>query len=154
VVEGPGVLPPGTKPRVGPSGVRYLLDTDWIIDAFGGSAFAQRVLNQLSGDGIGVSITSYGEVFEGAFSDPDPSADLALFSCHLATFQPVPLAPDIMKNFARTRANLRSRGQLIPDPDIQFAATSIRLNLSLLTRDLHQFTRVAGLKIDDPSSAP
>jgi tRNA(fMet)-specific endonuclease VapC len=130
----------------------YLLDTDWIIDAFGGSALAQRVLNRLSGDGIGVSITSYGEIFEGAFSDSDPVARISLFSRHLATFQLVLLTPDIMENFGRIRADLRSRGQLIPDMDIQIAATAITLNLSLLTRDLQHYARVSGLTIFDPAT--
>jgi predicted nucleic acid-binding protein len=131
--------------------VRYLVDTDWIIDVFGGSVYARRILNRLSTDGLGVSITSYGEIFEGAFSDPDPSARLTLFNRHLSTFRLVPLTPDIMENFGQIRADLRGRGQLIPDTDFQIAATAITQNLSLLTRDLRHFTRVSGLVIFDPA---
>jgi tRNA(fMet)-specific endonuclease VapC len=133
--------------------VKCLVDTDWIIEAFGGIAFTQQIFNRLSGDGIGVSITSYGEIFEGAFSDPDPSARLALFTLHLATSQLVPLTPDIMENFGRLRADLRGRGQFIPNTDIQIAATAITLDPSLAIRDLRHFTRVAGLKIYDLSTA-
>jgi tRNA(fMet)-specific endonuclease VapC len=133
--------------------VRYLVDTDYVIDAFGGFASAQRVLNDLSNDGIGVCIISYGEIFEGAFSDPDPTARLVFDRAHLATFQLVPLTPDIMENFARIRAALRSRGQLIPDTDIQIAATAVTLDLTLVTRNLRHFARVPGLKLYAPTSA-
>jgi tRNA(fMet)-specific endonuclease VapC len=119
--------------------VRYLVDTDWVIDASGGVLSAQNILDELSDDGIGVSIVSYGEIFEGAFSDTDPDARLALFRIHLTTFQLVPLTPDIMENFRRIRASLRRRGQLIPDIDLQIAATAV-------TRNLRHFTRVSGLK--------
>lgn len=133
--------------------MRYLVGTDWIIDAFGGQAPAQRILNDLTDDGIGVSIVSFGEVFEGAFSDPDPSKRLALFRAHLDTFQLVPLTPDIMENFARIRAALRSQGLLISEIDLQIAATAVTMDLTLLTRNLRHFARVPGLKIYDPGSA-
>jgi predicted nucleic acid-binding protein len=127
--------------------VKYLVDTDWIIDAFGGFKTAQRVLNQLSSEGVGVSITSYGEIFEGAFSSPDPTARIALFRASLATFQLVPMTIDMMENFARIRATLRRQGQLIPDTDILIAATAVTLDLTLLTRNVRHFTRVPGLKL-------
>ncbi|MGH2533813.1 MAG: type II toxin-antitoxin system VapC family toxin [Thermomicrobiales bacterium] len=127
--------------------MRYLVDTDWVIDAFIGIRTAQRTLDELSAEGIGVSIVTYGEIFEGAFGDPDPSARLALFRTHLATFQLVPLTPDVMENFGRIRALLRRHRQLIPDGDLQIAATALTLDLTLLTRNRRHFDRVPGLKL-------
>lgn len=134
--------------------MRYLVDTDWVIDALAGIASAQRTLNDLSGDGIGISIVSYGEVFEGAFGDPNPVARLATFRVNLATFQLVPLTIDIMEAFARIRANLRSQGQLIPDLDLQIAATAVALNLTLITRNHRHFARIPGLNLFQTKQGP
>ena len=133
--------------------MKYLIDTDWVIDAFAGIQSAQRTLNELSGDGIGISVVSYGEIFEGAFSDPDPSARLALFRVNLETFRLVPMTVDIMENFARIRAILRGRGQLIPDIDLQIAASAVTLDLVLVTRNQRHFARAPGLKLFQASQA-
>lgn len=127
--------------------MKYLVDSDWVIDAFAGILSAQRTLDALGGDGIGISIVSYGEIFEGAFGDPDPPARLALFRVHLETFRLVPMTVDVMENFARIRAILRRQGQLIPDLDLQIAATAVTLELTLITRNQRHFARVPGLKL-------
>ena len=62
----------------------YLVDSDWLIDAFLGVPTAVNLLAQLRGDGLAVSIVSYGELFEGAVGAPDPAAELARFRRFLA----------------------------------------------------------------------
>jgi tRNA(fMet)-specific endonuclease VapC len=47
--------------------------------------------------------------------------------------------------FAEVRSRLRSQGQIIGDHDIWIAATAIRHDLTLLTRDGH-FDRITELK--------
>ena len=47
--------------------MRYLVDSDYLVDALAGVPAAVVLLDQLADDGIGISIVSYGEVFEGAF---------------------------------------------------------------------------------------
>jgi predicted nucleic acid-binding protein len=47
--------------------------------------------------------------------------------------------------FAALRARLRSTGQLINDHDLWIAATALRHDLTLLTRD-HHFDRIQALK--------
>jgi hypothetical protein len=38
--------------------VRYLIDTDWVIDAFIGTLPSVRLLDRLSDDGLAVSVIS------------------------------------------------------------------------------------------------
>ena len=94
--------------------MRYLVDIDWVNDAYIGTPTSMRMLDRLSDYGIGVSIISYGEIFEGAFGAPDPQARLARFRTLLDQFITIPLSDPIMEIFARTRAQLRRTGQLIP----------------------------------------
>ena len=58
----------------------YLVDSDWLIDAFVGVPTAVQLLAGLRGDGLAVSIISYGELFEGALSAPDPTTEFAVQS--------------------------------------------------------------------------
>jgi tRNA(fMet)-specific endonuclease VapC len=132
--------------------VKYLFDSDWIIDGLVGLPNAAQIIAQLGSDGVAVSIVSVGEIFEGAFGSADPQGTLRLFRDYLSDFALVPLTDPIMETFARIRSFLRSQGRLIPDIDLQIAATAVSLDLTLVTRNLRHFSRIPGLKIYDRGS--
>ena len=125
----------------------YLIDTDWLIDVLLGVPSAVAAIERLSGQDLGVSIVSYGELFEGALGAPDPQEKLAHYRAFLDRFTLVPLSAPIMERFARTRKHLRDNGQLIPDLDLLIGATAAHHGLTLLTRNLRHFERVPGLNL-------
>jgi tRNA(fMet)-specific endonuclease VapC len=129
--------------------VRYLVDSDWLIDAAAGRADAIRTLNRLSGDGLAVSIIAVAEVYEGAFRAPNPEAMLASFREFLASYPTLHLTDPIVERFPRMRAALRQRqqGQLIPDMDLLIAATALTHDLDLVTRNVRHFERIAELPL-------
>ena len=47
--------------------MKYLVDTDWIIDVLNDQATAIQTLLDLAPDGLAVSLISYGELYEGAY---------------------------------------------------------------------------------------
>jgi LDH2 family malate/lactate/ureidoglycolate dehydrogenase len=55
----------------------YLLDADWAINALAGKRGADRVIAEMSNQGIAIAITTVGEIHEGAFG-----AHAALFPDH------------------------------------------------------------------------
>ena len=57
----------------------------------------------------------------------------------------IPLNRQIMKRFARIRGELRSTGNIVPDPDILIASTAIHYELTMVTRNLRHFERIAGI---------
>jgi tRNA(fMet)-specific endonuclease VapC len=130
--------------------VRYLADTDYLIDARGGISAALGSLQQMSDQGVAVSIVSLGEIFEGAYGFPDPARLLTGFRQFLATYPVLPLIDPIMEVFAATRARLRRTGQLIPDLDLLIAATAIHHDLALVTRNRRHFDRIPGLNLHQP----
>jgi predicted nucleic acid-binding protein len=131
--------------------VRYLVDSDWLIDAFRGIPTAVDLLAQHRDDGLAVSIISYGELFEGAVGAPDPVTKLARFRRFLARLVPLPLNDAVMERFAYLRADLRRRGELIPDLDLLIAATALHHDLTLLTRNVRHFHRIPNLRLYQPS---
>jgi tRNA(fMet)-specific endonuclease VapC len=127
--------------------VSYLVDSDVLIDGLTGRPAALDVVACLRHLGLAVSIVSYGEVFEGAFKAPDPQARLAQFRTYLADFALVPISDPVMERFAGIRAELRGSGRLNFDLDTLIAATALHHDLTLITRNLRHFERIAGLRI-------
>ena len=52
-----------------------------------------------------------------------------------------------MEIFARIRAALRRRGQMISDFDILIASTALQYELTLLTRNTRHFARIPNLRL-------
>ena len=127
--------------------MRYLVDSDYLIDALGGIASAVTTLDRLSEHGLGVSIVAIGEVYEGAYRFPDPMDVLRTFREYLIDYTVQPLTDPIMEVFARIRADLRRQRRLIPDFDLAIAATAIAHDLTLVTRNRRHFDRVEGLRL-------
>ena len=127
--------------------MRYLIDTDWLIDVLRGITASIEVIDRLREFGLGVSIISIGEVYEGAFRASDQSARLSDYRQFLAAFVSVPLTHTTMETFAKLRANLRRTGNLIPDFDLLIAATALEHDLTPLTRNIRHFERIPGLQI-------
>ncbi len=96
-------------------------------------------------------MVSFGEVYEGAYLFPDPEPHLHTFRRFPAGFMVLGLTEDIMAVFARTRAQLRQQGNLIPDMDLLIAATALHHDLTLMTRNLRHFQRIPHLKLYQPS---
>lgn len=127
--------------------MRYLVDSDWLIDGFLGIPAAVNRLAELRDDGLAVSIISYGELFEGALGAPDPATEFARFRRFLARLTLIGLDDATMERFARLRAALRRRGELIPDLDLLIAATALEGDLTLLTRNVRHFARIPELRL-------
>jgi len=52
----------------------FLIDTDWVIDHFNGVAQVTRRLKELEPQGLGLSVVSAAELWEGAYFSRDPKA--------------------------------------------------------------------------------
>lgn len=128
----------------------YLVDSDWIIDGLAGLPAVLERLDRHNDDGLAVSIISYGEIFEGAFHSSDPEIHLAMFRRFLSGFNVLGLDVSVMEVFARTRAQLRRQGNLIPDMDLLIAATALSYDLILMTNNRRHFTRVPDLRLYQP----
>lgn len=131
--------------------MRYLLDTDWIIQTLVGRGSAGRALRQLTPGQTAISLVSVAEIYEGAFGSPNPQGHLVTFRHFVSQYHL--LLPDdpIAERFAEIRAFLRRRGDLIPDFDIMIAATALHHDLTVLTFNVRHFQRIPDLKLYQPS---
>lgn len=127
--------------------MKYLVDTDWIIDGLGGNAEALSVLGRLSDEGVAVSAISVGEVLEGACSFPDPQRTIDGYREFIAGLAVLPVDDRVAARFAEIRWTLRRQGNLISDFNLLIAATALEHDLALLTRNVRHFRRIHDLRL-------
>ena len=129
----------------------YLVDTDWVADYLKGRSHAVTLLNRLFPDGLAISIITFAEVYEGIYYGAEPRRNEAVFRQFLKGVPVLPISRSVAQRFAQVRGGLRSKGQLIPQPDLFIAATALQHDLTLLTRNVHHFERIPGLAVYQPS---
>jgi tRNA(fMet)-specific endonuclease VapC len=127
--------------------MKYLVDTDWLAEYLKGRNEALHLLNALEPDGIGISLITFGEIYEGIYYGQNPRSHEEGFKDFLRRVAVVQLSQAIMKRFARIRGQLRREGNLASDPDLLIAATAIHHNLVLVTRNRKHFERIRELKL-------
>ena len=128
--------------------MRYLVDTDWVISHQRGFEMVTHRLTSLLADGIGMSIISLAELYDGILRSQDQESDERNLRDLLAAgIETVDIDAEICRIFARERGRLRAAGMLIPDFDLLIGATALRYNLTLLTNNRRHFERLSGLRI-------
>lgn len=131
--------------------MKYLVDSDWLIDVRAGIRSARDTIDRLSADGIATSIITVGELYDGAIGSADPEETLVNLRHSLQDFLILPLDDAIMETFARIRVSLRRQGMLIPDLDLLIASTALSHDLTLLSRNRRHFQRIPDLKLYQPT---
>ncbi|MEX1254180.1 MAG: type II toxin-antitoxin system VapC family toxin [Dehalococcoidia bacterium] len=127
--------------------MKYLVDSDWIIDCLRGDQKAAAVLLGVVREGLAVSIISVAEIYEGAYGLPDSAAHMQTLRSFLRAFTPLTVSDSIAERFAQLRAKLRQEGRPIADFDLLIAATALEHGLALITRNERHFRRIEGLEL-------
>ena len=125
----------------------YLLDTDWLIDYLGGRARARDVIDALTPSGLAISVITYAEFYEGVAASPRRAEHLEKLDDFTAGVGFLDIDLGVARIFGERRAEMRAQGRLIANFDLLIAATALRFDLTLVTRNVSDFRRVEGLQI-------
>jgi predicted nucleic acid-binding protein len=90
-----------------------------------------------------------GELYKGAYRSQ--AHDRHLKNIEQRILPAVTILPydiDTARIFGRIRAYLEEAGMILPDADIQIAATALAHTLELVTGNLKHFKRIPGLKLN------
>ena len=91
-----------------------------------------------------------GELYKGAYRSQDWERHLTNIEQRvLPAVTVLPYDISIAKVFGKIRAHLEEIGTILPDADIQIAATAIGHNLELITGNLRHFSRISDLKLNN-----
>ncbi len=90
-----------------------------------------------------------GELYKGAYRSQACHRHLSNIEQRiLPSVTVLPYDIDTAKVFGKIRAHLEKIGTILPDADLQIAATAVSHNLQLVTGNLRHFGRISGLKIN------
>jgi tRNA(fMet)-specific endonuclease VapC len=128
--------------------IRYLIDTDWVIDHLNHIDRIVARLKELRPQGLAVSIISLAELDEGVQYSREPEQSQQALDAFLEDVSGLGIDEAVCKIFGRERGRLRRAGQLIGDFDLLIAATGLHYGLTVLTNNRQHFERVEGLQIE------
>ena len=90
-----------------------------------------------------------GELYKGAYRSHSREQHLSnLEQRILPAVTVLPYDIGTAKVFGKIRAHLEKTGSILPDADIQIAATALDHGLELVTGNIRHFNRIAGLKLN------
>ena len=85
--------------------MKYLIDTDWVIDYLDGDEDVVRRVKHLLPIGIGISVVSLAELYEGVAYSRNPVASESLLGSFLDDVDIVPVDEGVCRSFGpRERA--------------------------------------------------
>jgi predicted nucleic acid-binding protein len=134
--------------------MKYLIDTDWVVEYLKGRPPAVETLAALRQEGLAISLITYGEIYEGIYTGREAARHEEMFLRFLRRVRVLPLNREMLKQFARIRGQLRAQGQLIGDLDLLIAATALYHDLTVVTHNTRHFSRVPDLQLYQGSSSP
>ena len=132
--------------------MKYLLDTNVCIRYLNGRApHLREKLNRTPAKDIVVCSVVRAELFFGAFKSQTPEASLAKQQRFLRPYVNVTLPFDDLCLFpyAQIRTDLEKKGQIIGSNDMLIAAIAIAHNLTLITHNEREFSRIGRLLLED-----
>ncbi len=129
---------------------KYLLDTNVCIVyiKFPNSNVRSRIAAIPTDEITVCSVVKY-EMFFGSMRSSDPVRSLQIQEAFLGQFESLPFDDLACRHAARIRADLSRSGSLIGAYDILIAATALARDLTLVTHNVNEFSRVIGLRIED-----
>jgi len=128
----------------------YLLDTNVCIRMINGrSALArQKLLSQPVEEIIVCSIVR-AELFYGASKSKIPEATERKQTLFLMPFASLPFDDTAAKTYGKIRAELEQVGTPIGPLDLQIAAIALTHQLTLVTHNTREFSRIPQLQLED-----
>ncbi len=130
--------------------MKYLLDTNTCVRYLNGRAPAlrQKMLKVADTD-CAVSAITKAEMFAGSARSQMPQQSRARQDAFFTRFVSLPFDDAAAHEFGRIRAALEAAGTPVGPYDMQIAAIALVHNLIVVTHNLGEFGRIAGLQIED-----
>ena len=108
--------------------MKYLIDTDWIIDHLTNMEATTQKLEELAPEGMAISIVSLAEIYEGIYYSRDPIKSQKLLEEFLAPdLRVLDIDEEICKVFGKERGKLRQQRKTISDFDLLIASTCLHI---------------------------
>lgn len=130
--------------------MKYMLDTNICIYII--KKHPENVLNKFKTLDIGdvcISSITLAELIYGAYKSHHQQKNKTALEGFAALLEIAPFNGDTVSHYGEIRAYLEKKGTPIGSLDTMIAAHALSLNLTLVTNNIKEFSRVPRLKIED-----
>jgi tRNA(fMet)-specific endonuclease VapC len=133
---------------------RYMLDTDTCSYIMRRSPEAVlKKLAKVPVDDVCISVITKSELLYGVEVSPKRRQDEAALEAFLRHVEVLDFPDEASTDYAKIRADLKSRGARIGANDLLIAAHARSQNVTLITNNTREFRRVRNLSIDNWASS-
>jgi tRNA(fMet)-specific endonuclease VapC len=135
----------------------YLVDTDYVVDYLKGQRKVAALLDPLLPEGLAISMITFAEVYEGIYYGHNRDYYEQGLHNLLQSVKVLGITRSVAKQFAIIRGQLRvmPHGKTLVQPkntyDLFIAATALSYKLTLITRNISDYDRIAQLALYHPS---
>jgi tRNA(fMet)-specific endonuclease VapC len=130
--------------------LRYLLDTNiCIYIAKKKPLKASQKLEQLEIGEVAMSIITYGELLFGAEKSQQSIKTKEILEELITLIPSLKMTTEACKHYANTRVLLEKQGKPIGNNDLWIAAHALALDVTLVTNNLNEFSRISNLKLEN-----
>jgi tRNA(fMet)-specific endonuclease VapC len=129
---------------------RYMLDTDicsYIMRRSPASVI--RRLAKVAVSDVCISVITKAELLYGVEVSPKRRQDEVALAAFLAYVEVLDFPDEASAHYAKIRAELKVRGNMIGANDLFIAAHARSLEFTLITNNIREFKRIRGLSIDN-----
>lgn len=127
---------------------RYLVDTDWAIHYVNGHPAIVARLDELKREGLGLSVLSLAELYEGVYASTSPARNEGVLNDFLRGVALIGIDSETCREFGSERGRLRAARKLVGDFDLLIGSTAVRRGLTLLSNNRRHFEAIDGLRIE------
>ena len=130
--------------------MKYLLDTNACVGLLRGSSprVAEQLRRTKPTEVVLCSIV-VAELLFGALKSARKTENLRAVRTFTSRFASLPFDDQAALHYARVRVELEAAGRLIEPNDLIIASTALASGLTLVTHNVSEFGRVAGLHVED-----
>lgn len=130
--------------------MNYLLDTNVCIRYLKGRTPSIReAIHSRSPKQLVICAIVRAELFFGAMKSDYPTETLAIQRQFIDQFPTLPFEDEAALIFGKIRADLQRQGKPIGPYDLQIAAIALASDLTLVTHNTNEFSRIDGLRLAD-----
>lgn len=126
--------------------VRYLLDTDAVVDVLRGRHGVAARLAQSSPDDIAIASMTLAELLYGSLCANDPARSELAVRRFIDVVRVLPFSRRASEHHARLRHATRQR--TVGPNDLVIAATALAADATLVTSNTREFSRFSDLRVE------
>lgn len=127
----------------------YIVDSDILIYFLKGKKEVIEKVIHIPQESLYITRINYTELLYGAYNSARVEENLKTIIAFLANFKILEFDKDASEIFAKTKASLKSQGNIIADMDLMIASIALNHQFILVSNNTKHFQRIEKLDLEN-----